>query len=157
MSFKREKIRDIYLLTKEVENIFINEYMPQAPGDYVKVYLYGLLYSGNGEAMTEKQMSRQLGMPGEKIDQAWAYWERQGLVSRTPSDGTDGYDICFRQMRSLMYGRDMSAGAAQEKTEEAEAADVLGSDRLKNLLDEMENLLGKTFSPRETKEIFSWD
>lgn len=85
MSFKREKIRDIYLLTTEVENIFINEYMPQAPGDYVKVYLYGLLYSGNGEAMTEKQMSRQLGMPGEKIDQAWAYWERQGLVSRTPS------------------------------------------------------------------------
>ena len=156
MSFKREKIRDIYLLTTEVENIFINEYMPQAPGDYVKVYLYGLLYSGNGEAMTEKQMSRQLGMPGEKIDQAWAYWERQGLVSRTSSDGTDGYDICFRQMRSLMYGRDMSAGAAREKTEEAEAADVLGSDRLKNLLDEMENLLGKTFSPRETKEIFSW-
>lgn len=156
MSFKREKIRDIYLLTTEVENIFINEYMPQAPGDYVKVYLYGLLYSGNGEAMTEKQMSRQLGMPGEKIDQAWAYWERQGLVSRTPSDGTDGYDICFRQMRSLMYGRDMSAGAAREKTEEAEAAGVLGSDRLKNLLDEMENLLGKTFSPRETKEIFSW-
>ena len=52
MSFKREKIRDIYLLTTEVENIFINEYMPQAPGDYVKVYLYGLLYSGNGEAMT---------------------------------------------------------------------------------------------------------
>ena len=156
MSFKREKIRDIYLLTTEVENIFINEYMPQAPGDYVKVYLYGLLYSGNGEAMTEKQMSRQLGMPGEKIDQAWAYWERQGLVSRTSSDGTDGYDICFRQMRSLMYGRDMSAGAAREKTEEAEAAGVLGSDRLKNLLDEMENLLGKTFSPRETKEIFSW-
>lgn len=156
MSFKREKIRDIYLLTTEVENIFINEYMPQAPGDYVKVYLYGLLYSGNGEAMTEKQMSRQLGLPGEKIDQAWAYWERQGLVSRTPSDGTDGYDICFRQMRSLMYGRDMSAGAAREKTEEAEAAGVLGSDRLKNLLDEMENLLGKTFAPRETKEIFSW-
>lgn len=156
MSFKREKIRDIYLLTTEVENIFINEYMPQAPGDYVKVYLYGLLYSGNGETMTEKQMSRQLGLPGEKIDQAWAYWERQGLVSRTPSDGTDGYDICFRQMRSLMYGRDMSAGAAREKTEEAEAAGVLGSDRLKNLLDEMENLLGKTFSPRETKEIFSW-
>ena len=156
MSFKREKIRDIYLLTTEVENIFINEYMPQAPGDYVKVYLYGLLYSGNGEAMTEKQMSRQLGLPGEKIDQAWAYWERQGLVSRTPSDGTDGYDICFRQMRSLMYGRDMSAGAAREKTEEAEAVGVLGSYRLKNLLDEMENLLGKTFSPRETKEIFSW-
>ena len=33
MSFEREEIRDIYLLTTEVENIFINEYMPGAPGD----------------------------------------------------------------------------------------------------------------------------
>ena len=43
MSFTREKIRDFYLLATDVENIFINEYMPAAPGDFVKVYLYGLL------------------------------------------------------------------------------------------------------------------
>ena len=42
MSFNREKIKDFYLLTTDVENIFINEYMTAAPGDYVKVYLYGL-------------------------------------------------------------------------------------------------------------------
>ena len=85
MSFKREKIRDIYLLTTEVENIFINEYMPQAPGDYVKVYLYGLLYSGNGEAMTEKQMSRQLGLPGRKDRSG------MGLLGETGSCEPDSF------------------------------------------------------------------
>ena len=48
MGFKRETIKDFYLLATDVENIFINEYMPVAPGDFVKVYLYGLLYSQNG-------------------------------------------------------------------------------------------------------------
>ena len=45
MNFKTERIKDFYLLATEVENIFINEYLPQAPGDYVKVYLYALLYA----------------------------------------------------------------------------------------------------------------
>ena len=61
MSFEREEIRDIYLLTTEVENIFINEYMPGAPGDFVKVYLYGLLYSGSGSSVTGRQMRPSAG------------------------------------------------------------------------------------------------
>lgn len=62
MSFTREKIRDFYLLATDVENIFINEYMPAAPGDFVKVYLYGLLYSQNDAPMSYDQMARQLSM-----------------------------------------------------------------------------------------------
>lgn len=58
MSFTREKIRDFYLLATDVENIFINEYMPAAPGDFVKVYLYGLLYSQNDAPMSYDQMAR---------------------------------------------------------------------------------------------------
>ena len=38
MNFVREKIKDFYLLDSRIENIFINEYLPAAPGDYVKVY-----------------------------------------------------------------------------------------------------------------------
>ena len=58
MSFTKEKIKDFYLLTTEVENIFINEYMPTAPGDYVKVYLYGLLYSQTQDNMTYKEIKQ---------------------------------------------------------------------------------------------------
>ena len=34
--------QDLAFLTTQVENLFIDEYMGKAPGDYVKVYLYGL-------------------------------------------------------------------------------------------------------------------
>ena len=34
MSFKHEKINDLFLLDTSVENIFINEYMASAPGDF---------------------------------------------------------------------------------------------------------------------------
>ena len=98
MSFEREEIRDIYLLTTEVENIFINEYMPGAPGDFVKVYLYGLLYSGSGSSVTGRQMSHQLGLSMETIEEA-------GVITRTHAAGEESPAIRFRQLRALMYGK----------------------------------------------------
>ena len=37
MNFIRRKNRECFLHDTQVENIFINEYLPAAPGDYVKV------------------------------------------------------------------------------------------------------------------------
>ena len=48
MGFIKEKTRDYFLLDTSVENIFINEYMAGAPGDFVKVYLFALMYAGLG-------------------------------------------------------------------------------------------------------------
>ena len=45
MKFKRKESKDYFLLVTSVENIFINEYMTAAPGDYVKVYLFALMYA----------------------------------------------------------------------------------------------------------------
>lgn len=40
MNFKREKINNYYLHDTAVENVFINEFLPVAPGDFVRVYLF---------------------------------------------------------------------------------------------------------------------
>ena len=87
MSFTREKIRDFYLLATDVENIFINEYMPAAPGDFVKVYLYGLLYSQNDAPMSYDQMAGQLSMSRKRIDEAWDYWASMGVVEKSHEGG----------------------------------------------------------------------
>ena len=158
MSFIREKVRDFYLLTTDVENIFINEYMPTAPGDFVKIYLYGLLYSQNDAEMSFEQMSRQLGVSRSRIEDAWLYWEKMGVIERIPSQSkTEQFDICFKQLRTLMYG-----GEAEETKkpkppakEESAADDCLCDSRLRDLLFAMEQLLGKLLSPKETREIFA--
>ena len=43
MNFYRQKISDFFLRDTDIENIFINEYLPAAPGDYVKVFIYGYM------------------------------------------------------------------------------------------------------------------
>ncbi len=57
MNFIKEKIKDFYLLDSRIENIFINEYMPIAPGDYVKVYLYAAMYAEHNLNMDNATMA----------------------------------------------------------------------------------------------------
>ncbi len=66
-----------------VENQFILEYLPGAKGEYVKVYLYGLLccYHPKKE-MDISRISQELGMTEEEIHKAFRYWERRGVVRR---------------------------------------------------------------------------
>ena len=66
-----------------VENQFILEYLPGAKGDYVKVYLYGLMRCYHPEEdMSPARMSHELNMTEDEIAAAFRYWERKGLVRR---------------------------------------------------------------------------
>ena len=81
MNFVREKIKDFYLLDSRIENIFINEYMPAAPGDYVKVFIYAGMYAEHGLAMNNETIARQLGLEERQVQEAWSYWEKNGRQS----------------------------------------------------------------------------
>ena len=67
-----------------VENLFIEEYMLRAPGDYVKVYIYGLrlCYHPVKEASVTS-IARALGLEEKTVMDAFAYWERVGVLRRT--------------------------------------------------------------------------
>ena len=75
MDFKKKKVRDLYLYDTPVENIFINEYLPQAKGDYVKVYMYGYMHAHFDIKLDEEAISKQLGLSRAKVSEAWSYWE----------------------------------------------------------------------------------
>lgn len=66
-----------------VENLFIQEFMLKAPGEYVKVYLYGLsqCYHSQGSENTIERFAHALGMEPETVESAYRYWERQGIVA----------------------------------------------------------------------------
>ncbi len=66
-----------------VENIFLQEYMAGAKGEYVKVYLYGLMYSYHPvEGLGVENIAKELAITGQEVEAAFRYWERKGLVQR---------------------------------------------------------------------------
>ena len=81
-----------------VENQFILEYLPGAKGEYVKVYLYGLLccYHPKKE-MDLNTMGRELGMAEEEILAAFRYWERRGVVRRVADNPPEWEYINIKQ------------------------------------------------------------
>ena len=66
-----------------VDNQFILEYLPNATGDAVRVYLYGLMQCYHPQqAMDIAQMARELSLSEDAIFTAYRHWERKGLVRR---------------------------------------------------------------------------
>ena len=66
----------------EIDNIFINDYLPFAPEDCVKVYIYGLYLCTNGETLDNNlsAFAKQLNMTEDDVESAFYYWQEQGLV-----------------------------------------------------------------------------
>ena len=152
MIFSSRKPRDIYLLDSHLENVFINEFLPAAPGDYVKVYVYGLMYAEHHLEITDQMMAEQLGLTSEQLEDAWNYWEQLGAVKRSYATGPDGKadgKVEFLSMKEMMY-----VPEPEEEPEEEE--NVLGNRQVRELFDETERILGRTLSSKELGDILSW-
>ncbi len=66
----------------EIDNIFINDYLPFAQGEFVKVYLYGLYKCNDASAFdnTLESFAKHLNMSEEDVLGAFEFWQEQGLV-----------------------------------------------------------------------------
>lgn len=85
-SFSSKLAMDGYTV---IENTFFNEFLPQATGDNVKVYLYGLNLCSNPnvEDNSLDTISKVLSIPENAVKDAFLYWQDMGLVqvvSREP-------------------------------------------------------------------------
>lgn len=60
-----------------VDNLFLMEYMPKAPENYVKVYLYGLMACSCADA---EDIAGALNLTEQEISEAFFYWQGLGIV-----------------------------------------------------------------------------
>lgn len=79
VSFSRGYVTDGYT---NLSNIFIEEHLPYANGDCVRVYLYGLYLCQNATSAdnTMESMASKLGISTNNIKDAFEFWEQRGLV-----------------------------------------------------------------------------
>ena len=62
-----------------VDNLFFLQYMPDADGMFVKVYLYGLMQCYHS-SLADADVAEALGIPETQVRCAFVYWQAKGLV-----------------------------------------------------------------------------
>lgn len=118
-----------------ISNAFIESYMPVAPSDYVKVYLYGLMLSQKGNQ--EFDVAGALGLTEETVAEAFLYWQRQGVVRVIPGENP-----------AIMYA-DVIKGEAVRFDK--------NNDEMAGLLGKIQSLLGgRVIGLGDTSKIYDW-
>ena len=63
-------------------DVFITEYLSEAPGDYIKVYLYMLFLSKYNKDIKLNDLSKKITVPLNIIQEAIKYWEEATVITK---------------------------------------------------------------------------
>lgn len=177
-----EETKDIFLYSTEVENLFIGEFLPEAPGDYVKAYLFCLMYAKFGQTVDPRKFCLKMGLSKDEVEEAWIYWESRGLVKRIKTvneNNEEEASLVFLSPLESLYGHgtadDEAETAGTEAGDEApdaesgddfplymsiddmdfddEVNDRLTDKKLRALYEKFQMMTGRTVSRQETSKI----
>lgn len=158
-----------------ISNLFLDEYMPKANGEYVKVYLYILRCSTKTDvSLSICTIADALERTEADITRALRYWEQLGLLGLefdkttstlnriTIKDLRKDMPITFKLVpetapvspsaESQPASQESSVPEKREFTH-SELTKLTSDEDIKELLYISQTYLGKTFSPSETNTI----
>ena len=170
-----EERKDIFLYMTKIENLFINEFLPDAPGDYVKVYLFGMMYAQYEQAVDSSTIAKSLSLTEAEVEEAWIYWQSRGIVRMVNGRDADGEEVKtieFVRQIEMLYGKaetqedpkalkaaaeaseDMSLYVSMDDMEyDNTIAEKLIDKRLRDLFNRYQDVVNRTLSRQETTRI----
>ena len=136
----------------KVENMFINEYMISAPGDFVKIYLVALMYADLNKEIDDEKLSKITGIDIDDIARCWKYWEDLKIISR------DKGEIVFNSLKEGMYGLKKKAKVNTESKENysQESLQILVNSDIKAMYESIEKILGRPMTGTESDMVLEW-
>ena len=150
MKFQKERIKDLYLLDTRVENIFINEYLPVASGDFVKVYIFISMYAEHQLPVNIGIVSRELQLKEEIVKEAITFWEEEGLLKRITGESDEDSTIIFVSQKNKLYGMKDKVDENEDVNEDLVSLENKEISEIYLLAEEM---LGRTISTKEMENI----
>jgi len=156
-NFFKKQVKEAFLFDTEVENLFISEYMIAAPGDFVKVYLFALMYTDLEQDITNETIAKQLDLQIEEVLKAWTYWEGLGIVKKNYMNPEDKfrYQIELLNLKELVYGKNSKKKrSSQAITEETKI--LLEDKEIKDMYATIEKVAGRLLGGKEPVEIMTW-
>ena len=90
-----------------VSNIFINNFMPEANGEYVKIYLYLLKCLNDKEVnVTISKLADRLEKTDADINRAIKYWEKKGILNISRNENNDITSVVVVNLDASLYKQD---------------------------------------------------
>ncbi|WP_309447258.1 DnaD domain protein [Clostridium sp.] len=130
-----------------VNNIFIEKYMPQARGEFVKIYLLMLKHNISGElGVSSSILASSLNLLESDIMNALNYWNDQGIIKLTQIDKMGNYNVEFLDLTEEPV----------KSTKQVDLLEALGSSNTKGMLKDIEVLLARPLSPNEMSIYLNW-
>lgn len=150
------KIEDLGVTT--IENSFISLYMPQMPGDYVKVYLFGLkaCQYGQPEALNNDVIADTLGLTESDIAAAWQYLKRIGIIDFV-RDHDGETRVIYHQIAARVLGGEMDAQIPSDEIDAADGLDTpedIDKKRVADMYERIQNMIGS--KPLSKSALFTF-
>ena len=145
MAYKKampEKTREI-----SVSDVFVTEYMPDANGNFVKVYLLGLSQCMLDKPMSASEMADRLCMLESDIIRAWNYWTEKKVVKY------DGENVEFLDLEAKKTMQLLETKPVYFPEEISVAASV--NSELAGMFHIVEQILKKPLSSADLTVIYS--
>ncbi|MGL5950702.1 MAG: DnaD domain protein [Cetobacterium sp.] len=131
-----------------VSNVFIEKYMPNARGEFIKVYLLMLKYNISGEmGVNSTILGSSLNLLESDILNALNYWNDEGVLKLVPIDKMGNYNVEFVVLSE----------SAKTQNKEVNLLQALNKNSTKDMLNDIERLLGRPLSPKEMTTYLSWE
>ncbi len=146
-----------------IENIFINDFMPRANGDYVKVYLMGHYFaiSAVGDSSNET-IARFLGIGIEDVVKAWHYWERQGIIAITRNGinhSEHQFDVEFLSIREKYVKEQIELPKIKQKKSISPSAKLIAAvsnPHIKRMFENVEFYARRPLTPQEKVKVLEF-
>ena len=127
---------DIATSFTTVSDIFIDQYMPKANGEFVKVYLYLLRATGSGAGIaTISEIADHFSNTEADIVRALNYWASEGILQvQTGADGQiAGINLCSLSVSGMQAAQNniqsaVADNAAQNNLQNISTADIRMQD-----------------------------
>lgn len=163
------------LAATSVPNYFIDEFMGQANGEFVKIYLYLLRCLSYGETFSISDMADKFENTERDIHRALAYWEKLHILHLEYNEQGQLCGICFSDRYPRTGDDDTNSKKAIEKKESPASAskedvavarpsyttDQLDSfsskEDVSDLLYAAETYLGRTLNSTDMETLLFWN
>lgn len=130
-----------------VSNVFIEKYMPNARGEFVKVYLLMLKHSIAGEpGISGPILASSLNLLESDIMNALNYWSDLGVIKLTSVDPMNNFSIEFLDLSEDNF----------TPNKEVNLLDALENKGINDMLKDIEKILGRTLSTKEMEMYLGW-